>query len=356
MSQKQHGEATEPMERPQAAAEQPATEDGTTPQTAALPVTSRRRGRRAAGTDETVGAHGGEPGTQDPLVDAVKSPSKGASSAGSVLRSAEAAAQRSGPAPVTAGAESSVDDRRGRARDAALSAKPLAPRIVQVLLAVIYPFILVIGALKTIASPWFLWLEYHRPGFPADEFGWGTEQRMTFGSYGVDYLSNAAGPEYLGNLLGLDGQPLFSGAEVAHMADVKAVLATSFAAGFALVVVGIFLVWYLAVRSPGGIRRGLFAGAVATLAVAVVLGALAALNWSAFFTTVHAVFFAEGTWTFNYSDALIRLYPAQFWIDAGLGVGILVLLSVAVTLLATWPTRSRREASRARLAGRRAAA
>lgn len=342
---------TEPIARPQASA---ADGDGTTPQTAALPVTSRRRGRRAAGVETPAEA---EPKvTEDPVFDAVNGPAKGASSATSVLRSAEAVAEKSAPGPVAAGSDASVDDHRGRARDAALNAKPIAPRVVQTLVAVLYPFVLVIGALRAIASPWFLWLEYHRPGFPADEFGWGTEQRMTFGSYGVDYLTNAAGPQYLGSLLGVDGQPLFANTEVAHMEDVKAVLATSFAAGFALFVIGLFLVWYLGVRSPGGIRRGLFAGAVATLVAAVVIGALAVLNWSAFFTNVHALFFADGTWTFDYSDSLIRLYPAQFWIDAGIGVGVLVLLGVAVTLLATWPTSARRAASRERLAGRRAAA
>ena len=41
-------------------------------------------------------------------------------------------------------------------------------------------------------------------------------------------------------------------------------------------------------------------------------------------------------------DALIRLYPAQVWVDAGLDVGGGVLVTLIVTLVLTWATRRRR--------------
>ncbi|GHD09707.1 lipoprotein intramolecular transacylase Lit [Zhihengliuella salsuginis] len=363
--------ATEPIERPsglrsdaapdaqkasgpgtaQPAAD-PAPEEKT--ETAALPTSEPRRGRRSA---ESAGeASGGGTAADDPVAGAAAEREKSPASATKVLRSAEAAAARATPEPVAAPVADPADSkRRGDAREAALRAKPLGPRIVQTLLAVVYPFLLVIGALKAVASPWFLWLEYHRPGFPADEFGWDTAQRLTYGSYGVDYLNNAAGAGFLGGLVGADGAPLMTDSEVSHMADVKAVIATSFAAGFVLLVLAALMVWFLARRYPGGVRRGLFAGAVATLVAAVALAALAILNWGAFFTGVHGLFFADGTWTFQYSDTLLRLYPEQFWVDAGIGVGVLVLLAVVATLIATWPTRSRRDRSRIRVNGRRSA-
>lgn len=137
------------------------------------------------------------------------------------------------------------------------------------------------------------------------------------------------------------------------MADVKAVLGTAFAAG--LVLLGLTLVglWYLALRYPGGPRRALFSGAVATVVLAAVIALAAVINWGAFFTTVHSVLFADGTWTFRYSDALIRLYPEQFWVDSAIAVGALVLVAVVVTLIATWPTAGRRQRSRALVFGRR---
>ncbi|MFB0835229.1 TIGR01906 family membrane protein [Arthrobacter halodurans] len=242
--------------------------------------------------------------------------------------------------------------RRHAAREAALTAKPVLARVLQAALAVAYPFLLIIGAIKLVASPWFLWLEYHRPGFPADAFGFTAAERLTYGSYGVDYLNNAAGADYLGGLVDGSGNPLLLNTEVAHMADVKAVVAATFLAGLILLLAALAACTYLARRYAGGIRRALFSGTVAALVLIAGLGMLAALNWQAFFSGFHQVFFAEGTWTFRTDDTLIRLYPPQFWIDAGLAVAVLVLVAAVVTLVATWPTARRRERSRLRQEGR----
>lgn len=236
--------------------------------------------------------------------------------------------------------------RRNAAREAALTAKPVLARILQVLLAVAFPFLLVIGAIKAVASPWFLWLEYNRPGFPADRFGFTADERLTYGSYGVDYLNNAAGPDYLASLVGTTGGDLFLASEVSHMADVKAVVAATFLAGLILLAAAVLIAFYLGRKYAGGIRRGLFAGAVATVVAMLAVGVLAAMNWQAFFSGFHQIFFADGTWTFSFSDTLIRLFPPQFWIDAGIAVAGLVLLAALGTLIATWPTARRRERSR----------
>jgi integral membrane protein (TIGR01906 family) len=102
----------------------------------------------------------------------------------------------------------------------------------------------------------------------------------------------------------------------------------------------------LRVRYAGGVRRGLFAGAWATLGVLLVLGVLGALGWNTFFTDFHKLFFSGGNWEFYMDDTLIRLYPPQFWVDAAVVLaGIGAIVSV-VLLILTWPTRSRRAASR----------
>jgi integral membrane protein (TIGR01906 family) len=258
-------------------------------------------------------------------------------------------AKRSGFGAAAASSDSGAEaQRRSEAREAALAAKPLLARILQTVLAIAYPFLLLIGAIKLVASPWFLWLEYNRPGFPADAYGFSAAERLTYGSYGVDYLNNAAGPEYLGSLVDASGNPLFLNTEVEHMADVKAVIAVTFAAGLILLVVAALIALYLSKRYAGGIRRGLFAGAVSTIALMAVLAVLGTLNWRAFFTGFHSLFFAEGTWTFSLDDTLIRLYPTQFWVDSAISVAGLVLLVSAVTLILTWPTARRRERSRLR--------
>jgi integral membrane protein (TIGR01906 family) len=232
--------------------------------------------------------------------------------------------------------------RRNAEREQAAKVKPIGPRIFQVLLAVFFPVILLVLAVRAVTSPLFLWVEYNRPGFPGDGYGFSTDDRMTYGSYAVDYLSNWSGPRYLGGLVNQDGAKLFKDSEVSHMADVKLVILTSFGAGLLLILLSIIAIVYLRKRSEGGVRRGLFAGSIVTLVIIIGLAVLAALSWQQFFTEFHRIFFANGTWTFSLEDTLIRLFPGQFWVDAGIVIGALVFLAATVTFILTWPTRRRR--------------
>jgi integral membrane protein (TIGR01906 family) len=233
-------------------------------------------------------------------------------------------------------------ERRNAERESAANAKPVAPRIWQVLLALFYPVILLVLAVRAVTSPLFLWIEYNRPGFPGDGYGFSTDDRMTYGSYAVDYLSNWAGPRYLGDLVNRSGANLFKDGEVSHMADVKTVILSSFGAGTVLIALSLVAIAYLRRRSTGGVRRGLFAGSILSLAIILSLAVLAVLGWQQFFTEFHRIFFANGSWTFALEDTLIRLFPGQFWIDAGIVIAALVFLVSVVTLILTWPTRRRR--------------
>ncbi len=246
--------------------------------------------------------------------------------------------------------------RRQAAMEKAANTKPVLTRVFQVLIAVFYPIVILVLAIRLVTSSVFLWVEYHRPGFPADSFGFSTEDRLTYGSYTVDYLLNFAPPRYLGGLVNDIGNPLFLAREVQHMADVKSVIVMAFLAGLVLAVVMVIGMVYLARRSFGGIRRALFAGSIATLAVIIGLGVFAVTGWEAFFTEFHKIFFKDGTWTFYTDDTLIRLFPSQFWIDAGIFIGAFVLVVSSLTLAFTWPTRERRQAvAAAQHPGRRAA-
>lgn len=249
-------------------------------------------------------------------------------------------------------------ERRNAERAEAADAKPVLPRVWQVLIAVFFPIVLLLLAIRTIATPLFLWIEYYRPGFPADTFGFSSDDRITYGSYTVDYLNNFAGPRYLGDLVGSNGQPLFQAGEVSHMVDVKGVYMIAMLVGLVLLLAMIFGFFYLAKRSVGGIRRALFAGSLATLVIIIGIGAFALLAWDQFFTQFHQIFFANGTWTFSISDTLIKLFPEQFWLDSGGTIGVLVFLVASLTFAFSWPTKRRRELAAAagrRPQGRRAA-
>jgi len=45
------------------------------------------------------------------------------------------------------------------------------------------------------------------------------------------------------------------------------------------------------------------------------------------FVAFHQMFFESGTWTFLYSDTLIRLFPERFWRDTFVAVGMLAGLA-----------------------------
>ena len=235
--------------------------------------------------------------------------------------------------------------RRAAARDQAAAAKPALARFLQVVVALFFPIIVVAAAVRAVATSSFLWLEYHRPGFPADQFGFSLDDRMTYGSYALDYVLNFAPSRYLGGLVTPRGEPLFLESEVGHMADVKGVLELSFFIALVLFVLAVLACVYLAKRYKGGIRRALFSGAVLTLVSIVVLTVLAVLAWETFFTQVHALFFANGTWTFRADDTLIRLFPEQFWTDSAVTIAVLVLGATILTLILTWPTKARRDRS-----------
>lgn len=278
----------------------------------------------------------------------------GAAGAGAGARSAGGAAPEDYRGFATGAQSAEAEDRRrdlrdaearALARDEALEGPSAGPKVLQVLLAVFFPIVVLIAAVRAVASPVFLWIEYHRPGFPADELGFTTEDRLTYGSAGMDYLFNAAPARYLADLQH-QGNQLFTGSEVSHMADVKLVMLITLAVGVVLALLCIVFMVALARNTKGGIRRALFAGSLWMLVVLIAVAVLAVLGWETFFAAFHSLFFADGTWTFQATDALIRLYPNEFWMDAGIGIAALTLLTLIVTLVCTWPTRRRRQDSR----------
>ena len=92
-------------------------------------------------------------------------------------------------------------------------------------------------AIRAVASAPFLWLEYRRPGFPEDSYGFDLAERMRLGSYGLDYVTNLAPEDYLAKATtGPANTPAFLQSEIQHMHDVKRVLL------FATIAVAVFCV------------------------------------------------------------------------------------------------------------------
>ncbi|MGT2463832.1 TIGR01906 family membrane protein [Sinomonas atrocyanea] len=315
--------------RPEAA---PAASGATQADTVAVPAQSRaeaKRSRERASGDEA---------SRD-----AASRDRGASGEASPARGASVHREPSPTSAINVRPPEDEVQRRRNERDAAARSRPVGRRIVQVLMAIFLPFLLLIAAVRVVATPLFLWIEYYRPGFPGDGYGFTTDDRLTYGSYAVDYLANLAGPRYLGDLVLPSGDHLFTAGEVSHMADVKTVVLSAYGAGIVLLLFFVFAAIGLR-KTKGAFGRGLFAGSFVTMAIIIALAVLAALGWETFFTDFHRIFFANGTWTFRLEDSLIRLFPGQFWVDSALVVGVLVLLAASLLLIFCWPTPKRRAA------------
>ena len=210
-------------------------------------------------------------------------------------------------------------------------------RILQIVIVLGLPVFLVLLSVRLVMTEQFLQLEYNRPGFPADDFGFTTEDRLEYGPYGVNYLVNNEPLSYLG-LLEIDGQPAFNGRELEHMEDVQVVTNTALQV---MMIVGAMVIGavILLARRPSSrqnLMQALRWGGFVTFGVMLVGIALTVVAWGFFFETFHEIFFSDGTWQFSRSDTLIRLYPEQFWFDAAVSIGVLTILGASLSIAIPW--------------------
>jgi integral membrane protein (TIGR01906 family) len=201
------------------------------------------------------------------------------------------------------------------------------------LTALAVPVALIGLAVRIVLVPIFVQVEYHVPGFPPDDFGFTTQERIQWATYAWNYLVNSSGISYLGDLKFGDGQPIYNERELSHMQDVKGVVQGTFQALYiALCVIGLLGLWAWRAGRMRAFRRGLSRGGWLTIGLAAVIGSIVVIGmlmdpdvfWN-FFAWFHSLFFKSDTWLFAYSDTLIRLFPIRFWQDTFLTAAIIVL-------------------------------
>jgi len=203
------------------------------------------------------------------------------------------------------------------------------------LVTILIPFVLLMVSIRILITPVFPYIEYHMPNFPADIYGFTQEDRIHWSKYAVNYLLNQEDISYLGNLRFPDGTPLFIESELSHMEDVKRVVQGMITALFILIIILIaIMLWAWYKRWMNHYIYSLARGGFIT--ILLILGLLigVGIGFSRLFAGFHQLFFAEGTWVFQYSDTLIRLFPMRFWQDAFLGTGVLtVIFSIGLILI-----------------------
>jgi Protein of unknown function (DUF1461) len=186
-----------------------------------------------------------------------------------------------------------------------LSAKPLAQemrlpkalaRLLQAAVVILLPIVLVLGAVRLMATDQYLAIEYNRPDFPIDRFGLDYADRLNFASATVRYMRDGLNLNALVELRWA-GQPLYNDRELGHMQDVQNVYqATSVVWLLALniVLLASFTLGWRRENRPAlaiGLKRG---GLLATSLVGGI-GLLAVIGWQLWFDTFHRIFFAAGT-------------------------------------------------------------
>lgn len=204
--------------------------------------------------------------------------------------------------------------------------KTLKP-ILHGLVTLATPIILCTLIILVLLSPVFITIEYRRSGFPEDEYGFSTAERLEFGNQTRSYLVTRQSLDSLRELEFENGDPIYKERELSHLEDVK------------VVIQGLLRVFYisLVVFSFGGyLAQGNkwgdeFLGAIsrggrlsAILLITILFFTL--ISFRALFTLFHKIFFEGDSWLFFYSDTLIRLFPMQFWQDVFLIFGVLTLV------------------------------
>ena len=204
--------------------------------------------------------------------------------------------------------------------------------ILSAILVIFLPLAILLSNLRIFINPWFATYEYSRSGFPPDSMGMTTETRVNMANRAIKYLITSENVTYLNQDRDIDGNPMYNERELHHMEDVK------FQVGRVLVlwrisilmVIGSFMWLYFKPDTDNIIKQSVSYGSGVIVVGIITLLAYIFINFDSFFTTFHQIFFEAGTWTFSYTDMLIRLFPPRFWSDVATYIAVASLFEGAL--------------------------
>ncbi|HCU81292.1 MAG TPA: TIGR01906 family membrane protein [Chloroflexi bacterium] len=189
--------------------------------------------------------------------------------------------------------------------------------ILSSILILFLPLAIVLSNLRIFINPWFPQYEYSRAGFPPDPQGMDSQMRLKLANRAIKYLVNSSDISYLTQDRDINGNTLYTERELRHMEDVKIVVGRALGLWrlSVFMVIGAFVWLGLKPNTDIIIKKSLSYGAGIIVVSVICLLAYILINFDSFFTTFHQMFFESGTWTFSYTDMLIRLFPPKFWSD-----------------------------------------
>jgi integral membrane protein (TIGR01906 family) len=137
---------------------------------------------------------------------------------------------------------------------------------------------------------------------------------------------------------------VFNAREVGHMNDVRAIVRLlGRLENLALTLIVAVTAARLSTSGRTGVawvaRRAL-AGAAATLAGVIVLGALTVVDFERLFLAFHLLSFDNDLWQLDpRRDNLIRFFPFEFWFDATVTVALRTVFFAVVLAVVAWTVR-----------------
>ena len=208
----------------------------------------------------------------------------------------------------------------------------------RVILIALLPIAVTLTNVRLLLTHAYPEIEYSLPGFPVDSYGLTKVDRLKWTKLSIDYLLNGSGIEFLRDLhfpagvtapaescqyyLDGDCNRFYNDRELKHMGDVKVVIGYTldlWAVSGLLSLLAAGALFYFGEKAA--LRSSLLSGVGVTIVLLVGIVAFLSLNFDSFFVQFHELLFAGGTWTFLFSDSLIRLFPERFWQDAFTFVG-----------------------------------
>ena len=209
-------------------------------------------------------------------------------------------------------------------------------KLLKVFPILLIPIILIFGSVHLLTTDSYLTYEYGKSSFPTDSYGFTPQQRFIMASTNLHYVRAHLPSDELSRQT-LNGAHVYNEREISHMVDIRTV--------FQLVL----RVWQVAsvlftligtVLWRNGRRKAFFSavqwGGILTAGLILTIAVFALFAWQTWFELFHRLFFIPGSWLFSYQDALIRLFPMLFWLDATLAISFLSIISGIFLALLGW--------------------
>jgi integral membrane protein (TIGR01906 family) len=217
-------------------------------------------------------------------------------------------------------------------------------RLFRALIILALPLIIVMGAVQLLITDQYLSFEYGKESFPEDPFGLSQAQRLNYATTNFRFVREA---QPIASLAAqqLEGQPAYNARELGHMQDVRKVYQASAWVWQVVLILTLMLSFTLGWRAATrpALASALKWGGLASAGLMGAIGLLALFAWQVWFVVFHQIFFAAGTWTFEYSDMLIRLFPDRFWFDAAMTIaGLTTGAGLLVSGIGAWLVRPAR--------------